>query len=999
MLFVLFGKILLLFVFICLEEVNMLKITRLYPHLKRCKASKVMIKPKMPYLAYSFRLMSQSSTTLEDDSVVPKNDVFPSYPVVESLNEGENVISPISEKLVQYLADYLSMTIRNHFPDDNQKVQAIAAKIIEKIQSDPSTSYNNKVFHETGMIIARSFYSSSPARIDDFIENKIGIEEISKEYKAFVERTTKMFRTIVGHHRNVARRDWRNVTEDFSSLQAYSNAATAMGNRRWVKESNDWMVQFALAFFRHGNAFKHFLKLNNIPTKQKVDHPYQHLARDLMVPDNPDRVGDSGDYRKIKVLDVGSCYNPLAKSNQRHNFDITALDLYPADDSVYQCDFLNLKIGPEGSEPVIDTVTTTTADGNSTTFKRIVQLPAFTYDVVTMSLVLSYLSNPQHRETMIRKARQLLISSKQTNIPHYNGLLLIVEKDSIFHKVKQVDVRSSNENQLYSEWKRAISAEGYDFAKYSILSTTEGRKSHAFAFTAKPIDDFQDYYQKQQEYNMITFGAASRLWIRQDLVSSSSSTSADSEAISSFPMKTKFYPIGIVGGGLGGSALALALQAQRIPFKLFEKDDSFDARRQGYALTMQQGGITLRDLGIVDKVKDIGVISTAHYAYDATGNLLGAYGYNVSQAVKPMTTEEYKVMQSHDLKGRHNIHIPRQVLRNLLLEQINPTNIYWKKKLESIIPLQGEEKEKQFETSEKGEKVLVDPQAMKLRFQDGSEEIVSLVIGADGIFSRVRQLLKDSIPSTTDTVKEQSVQTPTNPASHDLKYLDLMVILGISNLKSSLDGIAYCQRQWLNGSTRVFTMPYDENRLMWQLSYPLDEAEALKLSSVEKRNASEILAVGRLLKEAAMNKCAGWDPILLDIFERTDDYGLSGHPVYDRNPANFLISQSPLTSRVTLLGDAAHPMSPFKGQGANQALLDALSLSKALISSEYVKPKRRLIPIALRDYERDMKARTEVKVLKSREAAKYLHSDVALATGNITRAGAAELAFQNLPKP
>eukprot|EP01040_Poterioochromonas_malhamensis_P004329 gene4329-4641_t len=903
----------------------MLKITRLYPHLKRCKASKAIIKPRMPYLAYSFRLMSQSSTTLKDDSIVPKNEVFPSDPVVESLNEGENVITPISEKLVQYLSDYLSMTIRNHFPDDNEKVRAITAKIIEKIQSDPSTSYNNKVFHETGMIIARSFYSSSPARIDDFIENKIGIEEISKEYKAFVERTTKMFRTIVGHHRNVAKRDWRNVTEDFSSLQAYSNAATAMGNRRWVKESNDWMVQFALAFFRH--------------------------------------------------------------------------DLYPADNSVYQCDFLNLKIGPEGSEPVIDTVTTTTADGNSTTFKRIVQLPAFTYDVVTMSLVLSYLSNPQHREMMIRKARQLLISSKQTSIPHYNGLLLIVEKDSIFHKVKQVDVRSSNENQLYSEWKRGISAEGYDFAKYSILSTTEGRKSHAFAFTAKPIDDFQDYYQKQQEYNMITFGAASRLWIRQDLVSSSSSTSADNEAASSPPMKTKFYPIGIVGGGLGGSALALALQAQRIPFKLFEKDDSFDARRQGYALTMQQGGITLRDLGIVDKVKDIGVISTAHYAYDATGNLLGAYGYNVSQAVKPMTTEEYKVMQSHDLKGRHNIHIPRQVLRNLLLEQINPTNIHWKKKLESIIPLQGEENEKQYETSEKGEKVLVDPQAMKLRFQDGSEEIVSLVIGADGIFSRVRQLLKDSIPSTTDDVKEQSVQSPTNPASHDLKYLDLMVILGISNLKSSLDGIAYCQRQWLNGSTRVFTMPYDENRLMWQLSYPLDEAEALKLSSVEKRNASEILAVGRLLKEAAMNKCAGWDPILLDIFERTDDYGLSGHPVYDRNPANFLIAQSPLTSRVTLLGDAAHPMSPFKGQGANQALLDALSLSKTLISSEYVKPKRRLIPIALRDYERDMKARTEVKVLKSREAAKYLHSDVALATGNITRAGAAELAFQNLPKP
>ncbi|WP_340171215.1 FAD-dependent monooxygenase [Lacinutrix sp.] len=90
----------------------------------------------------------------------------------------------------------------------------------------------------------------------------------------------------------------------------------------------------------------------------------------------------------------------------------------------------------------------------------------------------------------------------------------------------------------------------------------------------------------------------------------------------------------------------------------------------------------------------------------------------------------------------------------------------------------------------------------------------------------------------------------------------------------------------------------------------------------------------------------------------------------------------------TLIGDAAHPMSPFKGQGANQALLDALALARAITKNCRPKSKWRtngLRKSVLHAFETEMLERSAKKVKDSAKAAQLLHSNNVLQEGNAPR--------------
>jgi salicylate hydroxylase len=210
------------------------------------------------------------------------------------------------------------------------------------------------------------------------------------------------------------------------------------------------------------------------------------------------------------------------------------------------------------------------------------------------------------------------------------------------------------------------------------------------------------------------------------------------------------------------------------------------------------------------------------------------------------------------------------------------------------------------------------PDAVELAFADGSTASADVVVGADGLRSVVRGYVTGS---------EEAV------------FSGMSCYRGLVPVDNVPGGAHFGLSFFLGPDRHLVAYPVRGGELINFVAYVPDPAWSVESWSF-RTSAAEAAAAFE-----------GWTPTVTTMLGHAAEVGRWA--LYDREPLRRWS-----TSRVTLLGDAAHPMLPHAGQGSNQALEDAAALAFHLSASPPAE--------ALQRYEQVRKARTRQIQMGSR---------------------------------
>ncbi|KAF4987987.1 hypothetical protein FGRMN_10035 [Fusarium graminum] len=367
-------------------------------------------------------------------------------------------------------------------------------------------------------------------------------------------------------------------------------------------------------------------------------------------------------------------------------------------------------------------------------------------------------------------------------------------------------------------------------------------------------------------------------------------------------------PVLIVGAGLGGLVLAQALRKADIPFRLFERDADPQARTQGWAISLHSW--LMSDL-----------ISATHLDEKTLDGLCvtRALGLGSQGAMYSIANNELKTLYRFGA-GAENpfVRVSRAKFREQLLDGVV---VEWAKTFKSY---------KEDETG------------VTATFEGGTEIRGSILVGADGTSSRVRHQLATGMPTAEPARLPIGIVIGQLVATQDQyeRWMKLAnsFFVGFADtrrlfigVKDVADDLQSAQYYWMFG----WQDPDASKKDFWTTSASREEMHAYVMSHLDSLNEDYI------------------EPI-----RQTPVEGILLPPIVMKD----MVPPALPRGKVTLIGDAVHPMVPFRGEGGNMAMKDAISLAKSLVQARQTSD---LID-ALKRYEEEMTERCTKSVLNSR---------------------------------